>query len=36
MLQPLPPARNLTSEVVERIASEIRGGGLAPGSRLPT
>jgi DNA-binding FadR family transcriptional regulator len=36
VLQPLRPARNLTSEVVERIAGEIRSGRLERGSRLPT
>jgi GntR family transcriptional repressor for pyruvate dehydrogenase complex len=36
LLRPLRPARNLTAEVVERIASEIRRGGLLPGARLPT
>lgn len=36
LLRPLGPARNLTSEVVERIATEIRAGRLQPGARLPT
>src|SRR5262245_27388694 len=36
MLRPLRPARNLTGEVVTRIAGEIRSGRLAPGARLPT
>ncbi|MBX9591873.1 MAG: FadR family transcriptional regulator [Hyphomonadaceae bacterium] len=36
LLRPLPPARNLTDEVIGRIAKEIRGGRLAPGARLPT
>jgi DNA-binding FadR family transcriptional regulator len=36
LLRPLRPARNLTGEVVVRIAREIRGGRLAPGARLPT
>lgn len=36
LLRRLHPARNLTLEVVERIASEIRSGQLAPGTRLPT
>jgi GntR family transcriptional repressor for pyruvate dehydrogenase complex len=36
LLRPLLPARNLTSEVVTRIASEIRSGRLQPGTRLPT
>jgi len=36
LLSPLRPARNLTEEVVARIAAEIRGGRLAPGARLPT
>jgi GntR family transcriptional regulator, transcriptional repressor for pyruvate dehydrogenase complex len=36
LLRPLLPARNLTSEVVARIAREIRSGRLAPGARLPT
>jgi len=36
LLEPLAPARNLTSDVVERIAGEIHSGKLAPGARLPT
>lgn len=36
LLQPLAPARNLTSDVVERIAGEIHSGTLPPGARLPT
>jgi DNA-binding FadR family transcriptional regulator len=36
LLQPLKAARNLTDEVVERIAGEIGSGRLAPGARLPT
>jgi DNA-binding FadR family transcriptional regulator len=36
LLKPLAPSRNRTDEVVERIASEIEGGRLAPGARLPT
>lgn len=36
LLRPLRPARNLTSEVVERITGEILSGGLAAGARLPT
>ena len=35
-MRPLQAARNLTSEVVERIAAEIRSGRLEPGARLPT
>jgi DNA-binding FadR family transcriptional regulator len=35
-MRPLPPARNLSGAVVERIAAEIRSGRLAPGSKLPT
>ena len=34
--RPLAPPRNLTEEVVGRLAAEITGGGLAPGARLPT
>lgn len=34
--QPIGAHRNLTGEVVERIANGIRGGILAPGERLPT
>lgn len=30
------PPRNLTHEIAERIASEINGGKLPPGTRLPT
>ncbi len=36
LLRRLRPARNLTLEVVEQIAGEIRSGRLAPGTRLPT
>jgi DNA-binding FadR family transcriptional regulator len=36
LLRPLRPGRNLTEEVVARIAGEIRGGRLEPGARLPT
>ncbi len=36
LLQPIAPARNRTSEVVDRIAAEIRNGVLKPGDRLPT
>ncbi len=36
LLRPIRPARNLTGEVVERIATEIAQGRIAPGSRLPT
>ena len=36
LLRPLRPARNLTEEVVARIAEEIRKGRLEPGARLPT
>ncbi len=36
LLRPLRPSRNLTAEVVDRIASEIRNGRFAPGDRLPT
>lgn len=36
LLQPLRPVRSLTDEVVERIATEIRNGALAPGAQLPT
>ena len=35
-MRPLRPARNLSGEVVERIAGEIRSGRLGPGARLPT
>ncbi|HJZ34458.1 MAG TPA: FadR/GntR family transcriptional regulator [Hyphomicrobiaceae bacterium] len=35
-LRPLRPSRNLTEEIIERIAGEIRSGRLGPGSRLPT
>ena len=34
--RPLGPAKNRTSEVVERLAAEIGSGRLAPGARLPT
>jgi len=36
LLRPIAPPRNRTSEVVDRIAAEIRGGVLGPGDRLPT
>jgi GntR family transcriptional regulator, transcriptional repressor for pyruvate dehydrogenase complex len=36
LLRPLPPARNLTHEVIARIKKEIGAGRLAPGTRLPT
>jgi GntR family transcriptional regulator, transcriptional repressor for pyruvate dehydrogenase complex len=36
LMRPLRPARNLSGEVVERIAGEIRSGRLEPGARLPT
>jgi len=36
LLRPLRPQRNLTDEVVKRIADAIRGGWLEPGARLPT
>ena len=36
LLRPLPPARNLTDEVIARIKKEIGAGRLAPGTRLPT
>jgi len=36
LLERLSPARNLTSDVDERIAGEIHSGKLAPGVRLPT
>lgn len=36
LLQPIGPPRNRTSEVVDRIATEIRSGVLKPGDRLPT
>lgn len=36
VLRRLRPARNLTLEVVEQIAREIRSGRLGPGTRLPT
>ena len=35
-MRPLRPARNLSGEVVARIAGEIRSGRLEPGQRLPT
>ena len=35
-LRPLRPSRNLTEEIIERIANEIRSGRLEPGSKLPT
>jgi GntR family transcriptional repressor for pyruvate dehydrogenase complex len=35
-LTPLSPPANLTSELVRRLASEIRAGRLNPGDRLPT
>lgn len=36
LLQPIGAHRNLTGEVVERLANGIRCGLLAPGERLPT
>jgi GntR family transcriptional repressor for pyruvate dehydrogenase complex len=36
LLRPIRPVRNLTGEVVDRIATEIARGRIAPGSRLPT
>jgi GntR family transcriptional regulator, transcriptional repressor for pyruvate dehydrogenase complex len=36
LLRPLRLSRNLTDEVAERIATEIRNGHLAPGTQLPT
>jgi GntR family transcriptional regulator, transcriptional repressor for pyruvate dehydrogenase complex len=36
LLRPIRPARNLTAEVVDRIAAEIGSGRIPPGSRLPT
>jgi len=36
LLAPLPPARNRTTDVIERIAAEITDGHLEPGARLPT
>lgn len=36
LLKRLSPSRNLTDEVVEQLANEIRGGRLTPGSKLPT
>ena len=35
-MQPVKQSRNLSGAIVERIATEIRSGRLAPGSRLPT
>jgi len=35
-LRPLRPSRNLTEEIVDRIANEIRSGRLEPGAKLPT
>jgi GntR family transcriptional regulator, transcriptional repressor for pyruvate dehydrogenase complex len=35
-LRPLRASRNLTEEIVDRIANEIRSGRLEPGSKLPT
>jgi DNA-binding FadR family transcriptional regulator len=34
--QPVQPSRNLTAEVVERIAAEIASGRYPPGTKLPT
>jgi DNA-binding FadR family transcriptional regulator len=34
--RPLRPPRNLTGELIERLAAEITGGNLAPNTRLPT
>jgi len=36
LLDPLSPPRNRTSDVLDRIAGEIRAGKLIPGTRLPT
>ena len=36
ILQPIPPTRNLTQALIERLATGIRDGSLAPGARLPT
>ena len=36
ILAPLGPPKNRTAEVVERLATEIGRGRLAPGARLPT
>ena len=36
LLRPIRPVRNLTAEVVDRIAAEIGSGRIPPGSRLPT
>src|SRR5690349_21447053 len=36
MLRPLGPARNRTTEVVERLQAEIASGRLVEGARLPT
>jgi len=36
ILRPLGPAKNRTSEVVERLTAEIGSGRLTPGARLPT
>jgi DNA-binding FadR family transcriptional regulator len=36
LVRPIRPVRNLTGEVVERIAAEVGSGRMAPGSRLPT
>jgi DNA-binding FadR family transcriptional regulator len=36
VLRPVPPPRNLTHEIAERIAAEIERGRLPPGTRLPT
>jgi DNA-binding FadR family transcriptional regulator len=35
-MRPLRASRNLTEEIVDRIANEIRSGRLEPGSKLPT
>jgi GntR family transcriptional repressor for pyruvate dehydrogenase complex len=36
VLRPVSAPRNLTNEIVERLAEEIVGGKLQPGARLPT
>lgn len=36
LLRPLSQPRNLTQEIAERIADDIRSGRLAPGAKLPT
>jgi DNA-binding FadR family transcriptional regulator len=36
LLMPLPQPRNRTTEVIDRLAREIRAGSLKPGDKLPT